>query len=236
MTTLVQGGSPQCTAALEIHHCPYPKGVLSFPRHEVTLMAEKVLVRVIKAVLGPHQDIAVLADADLVIDRGSDSYQALPEARGKPIVVTIILDPQRRLVGLTPGAPLPVSLRDQDGDGMADAWETAYNLTDPNADADQDGLTNYEEFRAGTNPRDEDDRLRLQIIESLPPPTPTGSSVVLAMEASEHAMRFQVQDSGPGIAPERIETLFQSPDSTRPGGWRFTVRLQGEDETVFFDL
>lgn len=45
-----------------------------------------------------------------------------------------------------------------------------------------------------------------------------GSSVVLAMEASEHAMRFQVQDSGPGIAPERIETLFKSPDSTRPGG------------------
>ena len=48
MTTLVQGGSPQCTAALEIHHCPYTKGALSFPRHEVTLMGEKVLVRVIK--------------------------------------------------------------------------------------------------------------------------------------------------------------------------------------------
>jgi len=26
------------------------------------------------------------------------------------------------------------------------------------------------------------------------------------------------------------------PDSARPGGWRFAVRLQGEDETVFFDV
>ena len=107
MTTLVQGGSPQCPALLEIHHCPYPKGVLSFPRHEVPLMAEKVPVRAVKAVLRPHQDIAELADADLVIYRGRDPHQALPEARGKPIVVAIILDPQRRLQDVRDFVPDP---------------------------------------------------------------------------------------------------------------------------------
>lgn len=42
---------------------------------------------------------------------------------------------------------------DKDGDGMPDWWErnNGGNLT-PNADADNDGLTNVEEFKAHTNP------------------------------------------------------------------------------------
>jgi protocatechuate 3,4-dioxygenase alpha subunit len=35
---------------------------------------------------------------------------------------------------------------------------------------------------------------------------------------------------------DRRETLMAHPDSTRPGGWRFDLRLQGDDETVFFDV
>jgi len=34
----------------------------------------------------------------------------------------------------------------------------------------------------------------------------------------------------------RRETLMAHPDTTRPGGWRFDLRLQGDDETVFFDV
>lgn len=47
---------------------------------------------------------------------------------------------------------LPV---DADGDGLADAWEIKYfgNLSQaPNADADNDGSSNYEEYVRGTNP------------------------------------------------------------------------------------
>ena len=48
---------------------------------------------------------------------------------------------------------------DDDGDGLARAWEIANGLSDTNAaDADQDwdgdGFTNWQEFLAGTNPRD----------------------------------------------------------------------------------
>ncbi len=38
------------------------------------------------------------------------------------------------------------------------------------------------------------------------------------------------------VPPERRETLLARPDPTHPGYWRFDVRLQGDQETVFFDV
>jgi len=50
-----------------------------------------------------------------------------------------------------------VTTTDTDSDGMPNAWETANGLlttsNDAALDADQDGMSNYDEFRAGTNPR-----------------------------------------------------------------------------------
>ncbi len=55
---------------------------------------------------------------------------------------------------------------DADGDGLPDAWELANGLdsgvNDANLDADEDGLTNHEEFLAGTDPQDDASALRLQ--------------------------------------------------------------------------
>lgn len=53
----------------------------------------------------------------------------------------------------------PQETRDTDSDGMGDNYETAhgFNLNDPadaSADADQDGISNLQEFLAGSNPRD----------------------------------------------------------------------------------
>ena len=38
------------------------------------------------------------------------------------------------------------------------------------------------------------------------------------------------------VPPERRATLMARPSSAEPGTWDFVIHLQGEDETVFFDL
>jgi protocatechuate 3,4-dioxygenase alpha subunit len=38
------------------------------------------------------------------------------------------------------------------------------------------------------------------------------------------------------VPPDRRETLLAQPIADRPGAWRMEIRLQGEGETVFFDL
>jgi hypothetical protein len=45
---------------------------------------------------------------------------------------------------------------DADSDGMADSWEAFYGVTDPNANADTDALTNLQEYQNRTNPLAED--------------------------------------------------------------------------------
>lgn len=43
---------------------------------------------------------------------------------------------------------------DLDGDGMPDAWEKSFNITDPQADPDGDGIKNLAEYLSGTDPKD----------------------------------------------------------------------------------
>ena len=38
------------------------------------------------------------------------------------------------------------------------------------------------------------------------------------------------------VPEDRRATLIARRDSTQPGQWNFDIRLQGEDETVFFDI
>src|SRR5262249_6386151 len=67
--------------------------------------------------------------------------------------------PQSQLYSPTNQSYLDIT--EKDHDGMADPWEVWNNLdpTDPsdaNQDLDADGLTNLQEYRAGTNPRNAD--------------------------------------------------------------------------------
>jgi hypothetical protein len=61
-----------------------------------------------------------------------------------------------------------VTLADTDSDGIPDEWENAHGFNanaggDRNADADSDGLTNFEEYTAGTNPTNNASFLQLEI-------------------------------------------------------------------------
>ena len=52
---------------------------------------------------------------------------------------------------------LPI-IADGDGDGMPDGWESDHGVSDPGADDDLDGIVNIDEFKAGTDPRDENSK------------------------------------------------------------------------------
>jgi len=48
--------------------------------------------------------------------------------------------------------------------------------------------------------------------------SPSGTLVVLDVRSTDGPMQFRVIDSGPGVPRERVACLFDSPESTRPGG------------------
>ncbi len=73
---------------------------------------------------------------------------------------------------------------DRDADGMPDDWESGYalnpdNPADAGGDEDGDGMINYAEFRAGTDPRDVNSVFTVEIERDATPPGAPVEGVVL---------------------------------------------------------
>ncbi|MGZ8899391.1 MAG: lamin tail domain-containing protein, partial [Limisphaerales bacterium] len=81
----------------------------------------------------------------------------------------------------TPGFATQITNGDRDNDGMPDEWELVNGFdpddaSDASLDSDNDGLTNVEEYRAGTNPKSAGSRFDLEVAR-------VGSSASLTFES-----------------------------------------------------
>ncbi|MGZ5537980.1 MAG: choice-of-anchor Q domain-containing protein, partial [Chthoniobacterales bacterium] len=86
----------------------------------------------------------------------------------------------------------PLGGVDTDGDGMSDDFETFYGVSDPNGDPDGDGLTNLQEFQAGTNPLDPTSGLRI---------------IAVARNGNDFMVTFSLAVAGKSYRLERKDAL-----------------------------
>lgn len=92
-------------------------------------------------------------------------------------------------------------LSDTDHDGMPDIWELTYGFryfdpSDASLDADFDGMTNVEEYRAGTNPRDGNDYLKLDLSNDSRLSTHLGLLRFLSISNRSYSLQYSDQLSG----------------------------------------
>jgi len=80
---------------------------------------------------------------------GSLEVMASGSALGGVVVKTVTLGAENVKQVFRKGE---AASTDGDADGMPDAWETFFGVTDPAADADGDGYTNLQEYQGNTDP------------------------------------------------------------------------------------
>lgn len=104
-----------------------------------------------------------------------------------------------------------MSFVDTDGDGLPDNWEQQYfgGLgQNANQDFDHDGMTNLDEYKAGTNPADPNSRFAFIRVERHP------ASGLVVQWASVQGESYQLQRSGDLLS--NFSTIQSSVSATPP--------------------
>ncbi|MEW6382104.1 MAG: Ig-like domain-containing protein [bacterium] len=95
---------------------------------------------------GESNDIACLSGSTYRL-----SLSSIPAGKIYTLTISGITD-----AAGNPLSPASVVINDNDADQMADDWEIAKGVSNPTEDADNDGLTNLQEFTLGTEPGSSD--------------------------------------------------------------------------------
>lgn len=103
----------------------------------------------------PSLNFTTLGGSDDITNPSGGTYRLAMSSIPVHTILTLTVS------NITDGAGNPVSpssikINDNDGDYMADDWETYYGVENPNEDPDNDGLTNKQEFDYGTEPKNSD--------------------------------------------------------------------------------
>jgi hypothetical protein len=120
-------------------------------------------------------------------------------------------------------------LPDIDGDGVADAWEKQYgfdtnNLADATLDFDGDGMSNRDEYNAGTNPTNAASVLQLHLS-----PVAGGAATLNFLAISNRTYSVEWNPEANGGTWNRVQDVFALPadriesvsDTNATGAMRF---------------
>lgn len=127
-----------------------------------------------QTVPGPEFGLVPYILVDKVKYSDAAPWPVAPDGAGQSLTRATLANYGNDPVNWTAATPTPGpqgANPDTDGDGMDDAWEQTYfgNLTrNGSGDFDSDGLTDLQEFLAGTNPTQAASTLRLTVVSTGP--------------------------------------------------------------------
>jgi hypothetical protein len=170
-----------------------------------------------------------------VYGTGAVAPGASPEAGPIPVLAPILVRSRVFHAGqwsaLTEAHLFPGDLSDLDEDGLPDWWEllhqTDVNAPDADADPDQDGLTNGEEFRAGTDPQSAASTLKMEASLAV-----SGEVVLRFFAVSNRNYRVLFKET---VASSEWAELSSFTAATT-NRWVILQNSPGEDASRFYTL